>query len=55
LRRGPDCVPVHSNLDDDGILACPLVRSPLPLAGEVGSRSDPGEGLSPRGALTHPR
>jgi len=26
LRRGKGCVPVHSNLDRDGIQACPLLR-----------------------------
>ena len=28
LRRGPGCVPVRSNLDNDGIVACPLERVP---------------------------
>lgn len=36
LRRGSECAPVRSNLDGDGILACPLLRldrgTPAPLA-----------------------
>ncbi len=34
LRRDGSCAVVHSNLDDDGILACPLSRTPLARGGD---------------------
>ena len=36
LARAPGCVRVRSNLDDDAILACPLIRTRAPLVRRTG-------------------